>query len=147
MSDEKLNNIIVGNEFPKRVIPLLKKSKTSIDIIVFDWRWYPDQIGSNIQIFNNTIVKASRNGVRCRVITNFNSNYDTLKKLNIQVKKWSSRKTLHTKLLIIDNKIAVLGSHNYTMNAFNLNHELSILIEEPIFIERLKNYFNNLWQL
>ena len=140
-------NILVGNEFPKRVIPLIKSAKSSIDIIVFDWRWYPDQVGSNIQIFNNALIKVARNGVRCRAITNFNSNFDVLKSNKINAKKWSSRKTLHTKLLLIDNKIAIVGSHNYTMNAFNINHELSILIDQPAFIERLKHYFNNLWQL
>ena len=140
------NNIIIGSEFPKKVIPLIRSAKTSIDIIVFDWRWYPEQIGSSIQIFNNAIVKLAHHGVRVRAITNFNSNFDILKSQKIQVKKWASRKTLHTKLLLIDNKIAIIGSHNYTMNAFNINHEISILIDQPLFIERLKQYFNNLWQ-
>ncbi len=139
--------IVVGKEFPQKVIPLLKDSKHFIDIIVFDWRWYPDQIGSSIQIFNNTIVKAVNNGVRCRAITNFNSNFNLFKDLNIDTKKWSSSKTLHTKLILIDNKIAILGSHNYTMSAFNLNHEISLIIYEAPFVSRLKQYFDNLWQL
>jgi len=147
MSEEVCNNILVSKEFPQRVIPLIQGARQSIDIIVFDWRWYPDQIGSNIQIFNNAIVKAVRNGLRCRAITNFNSNLKIFDELRIQTKKWNSKKTLHTKLLIIDNKIAILGSHNYTMNAFNLNHEVSILIDQPLFVARLKEYFNNLWQL
>jgi len=140
-------NIIVGKQYPDKVIPLIKTAKKSIEIIVFDWRWYPDQIGSNIQIFNNALVKVARNGVCCRALTNFNSNFDLLNSLKIEVKKWSSRKTLHTKLIIIDNKVAIIGSHNYTMSAFNINHELSIIINEIVFVSRLKQYFDNLWQL
>ncbi len=147
MPNLNCDEIIVGNEFPKKVTPLIKSAHRSIDIIVFDWRWYPDQVGSNIQIFNNAIVDRSRHGVQCRAITNFNSNFDLLKSLGIKVKKYSSRKTLHSKLIIIDGKFAIIGSHNYTMGAFNINHELSIMIDQPAFISRLEQYFTNLWRL
>jgi phosphatidylserine/phosphatidylglycerophosphate/cardiolipin synthase-like enzyme len=145
--EKKSDNIIVGKEFPKKVIPLIKKANQSIDIIVFDWRWYPDQVGSSIQLFNNALVVAVKKGVKIRTITNLRATVDILKKLNFNSKKWSSKKLLHTKLMIIDNKIAIIGSHNYTMNAFNVNQEISILIEQPAFVDRLKFYFNNLWQL
>ena len=51
---------IIGKEFGPKVIPLIKQARKSIDIIVFDWRWYPDQIGSAIQRFNNAIITASK---------------------------------------------------------------------------------------
>ena len=51
---------IIGAEFVKKVIPIIKTAKNTIDIIVYDWRWYPDQIGSRIQKFNNTIIDAKK---------------------------------------------------------------------------------------
>jgi len=47
--------------------------------------------------------------------------------------------------MIIDGKIAILGSHNYTKNAFNLNHEVSIITRDKTDIEELQVYFNNLF--
>ena len=138
---------IIGNEFADKVIPLIKNSEKTIDIIVYDWRWYPNQIGSAIQRFNNEIVATKRRGKRIRVIANSLHVIDTLKKLNFEARGKVSSKTLHTKLMIIDGKMVILGSHNYTMNAFTINHEVSIITEDEKVVARLKLYFENLWGL
>jgi phosphatidylserine/phosphatidylglycerophosphate/cardiolipin synthase-like enzyme len=139
------NEIIISREFPKKVIPLIKQAKQSIDIIVYDWGWYPDEIGEPIQIFNNAIYNANRKGVKVRAVVQKRLIYTILQKCNIETKILHSNKLLHIKLMIIDKKIAILGSHNYTKNAFNLNHEISIIIENTDSIEKLQNYFNNLF--
>lgn len=138
---------IIGNEFADKVIPLIKNSKVSIDIIVYDWRWYPNQIGSAIQRFNNEIVAGRKRGKRIRVITNSDRLVSTLKTQNFEARGKVSSKTLHTKLMIIDGKMVILGSHNYTMNAFTINHEVSIITEDKDVVARLKLYFENLWGL
>lgn len=137
--------IIIGKEFPKKVIPLIQQAKNSIDIAVYEWRWYLDQIGSDIQKFNNAIVVAQRKGKRVRVITSSQKIIDTLKKNKIEAKKIFSDKKLHIKLIIIDDEIAILGSHNYTMSAFTLNYEVSIKTQEKLVVNRLKNFFSGLW--
>lgn len=136
---------IIGKEFGPKVTPLIEQAKHSIDIIVYDWRWYPDQLGSAIQKFNNAIINAAKKGKRVRVITNFTYINPILSQLNIKTKEISSKKTIHTKMMIIDNDIVILGSHNYTMNAFTINYEVSIIIQNQNFAERLDEYFNNLW--
>jgi phosphatidylserine/phosphatidylglycerophosphate/cardiolipin synthase-like enzyme len=138
---------IIGKEFVDKVIPLIKGSQKSIDIIVYDWRWYPNQIGSAIQRFNNEIVAAKGRSKKIRIITDSPTLINVLKPLNFLVKKNFSKKTLHTKLMIIDGKTAILGSHNYTMNAFTINHEVSVIIEDEKVVARLKLYFENLWGL
>ena len=49
--------------------------------------------------------------------------------------------------MIIDNEIAILGSHNYTMSAFTINYEVSVIIQDKEVVNRLKTYFENLWWL
>lgn len=139
--------LIIGKEFPDKVIPLIEQAKNSIFIIVYDWRWYSDQIGSAIQKFNNSIINAAQKKKRVRVITNRSYINEILPQLNIQVKKIHSKRTLHTKLMIIDNEIAILGSHNYTMNAFTINHEVSVILQDEQIVKRLSLYFENLWGL
>ena len=137
---------IIGNEFAEKVIPLIKRCKKSIDIVVYDWRWYPTQTGSAIQRFNNAIINASTKGKKVRAITNRAYIDPVLQKLNIKTKRLYTKKTIHTKLMIIDNEVAILGSHNYTMNAFAINFEISLITIEPETLARLKLYFENLWQ-
>jgi hypothetical protein len=43
---------ISGKQFPEKVIPLLDNSVKSIDIVVFDWRWYPNDPAASAQLFN-----------------------------------------------------------------------------------------------
>ena len=143
---ENLQTIpVIGKEFADKIIPLVEQSKKSIDIIVYDWKWYPDQIGSGIQRFNNTIITAAKKGKRVRVITTSPYIDKILSGLNIKTKRWTSRKTLHTKLTLIDGRIAILGSHNYTMNAFTINYEVSVIIQDEAVVKRLNQYFENLW--
>ena len=136
---------IIGKEFAKKVIPLRGGSKNTIDIIVYDWRLYPDQIGSSIQKFNNAIVVAQRKGIKVRAITNCREIINILKENKIDAKKLFSSKKLHVKLMIIDDEIAILGSHNYTTSAFTLNFEISVIIQEKEVVNRLKTFFENLW--
>lgn len=139
------NEIIISREFPQKITPLIINAKKSIDIIVYDWGWYPDEIGEPIQVFNNAIYNAHRHGVKVRAIVQKRLIKAILYRLGIQVKHHESSKLLHIKMMIIDGEIAVLGSHNYTKNAFNLNYEVSIITREKNDLERLQEYFNNLF--
>jgi len=136
---------IIGKEFPDIVIPMIEKARKSIDIIVYDWRLYPDQIGAKIQRFNNAIIQSAQKNIKVRTISNSWKTLRVLEKFKIKVKKISTRGIIHTKLMIIDNEVAILGSHNYTMNAFTINLEVSVIIMNKEVIERLKTYFKNLW--
>ena len=137
---------IIGKEFAGKVIPLIKSAQKTIDIIVYDWRFYPDQIGSEIQRFNQALIKANRMNIKIRAVTNSFSTISVFKKQKVQMKKPFTKGLMHTKLMIIDNEIAILGSHNYTMNAFTINNEVSVIIRDKEAVERLKKYFNNMWQ-
>lgn len=136
---------IVGKQFPEKVIPLLDNAKNSVDIIVFDWRWYPQDPGSQCQLFNQSIVRAVRRGVKVRAIANNNQIVEVLKSVGCEAKKLLTAKLVHCKLMIIDDQIVVIGSHNYTQSAFQMNLELSIILEQPDKMADFKSFFNNLF--
>lgn len=139
--------LIIGKEFAANVIPFIEQSKKTIDIVVFDWRWYPDQIGSAIQKFNNAIITQSKKNTKFRIITNCQNTLNILAQNGLKIKQWQSKKLLHTKLMIIDNEIVILGSHNYTMSAFTINYEVSVIIQDKEVVNRLRTYFESLWWL
>ena len=132
----------IGEQFPKKVIPLIEDAKTSIAIIVYNWYWYPDEIGTQIQLFNNAIVRANNRGVEVRVCVQERKIAEILKQAGIRVKKIDSSKTLHSKLMIIDNDITIVGSHNYTKNAFDINYEASVILRDTKTARKFKEYFN-----
>lgn len=140
-----MTQTIIAKEFSRKVIPLIKQAKKSIDIIVYDWLWYPDQIGSEIQRFNNSIIFAARKGVRVRVITNTKKTIAILNQNGVEAKKIFSERRVHVKKMLIDRELAIIGSHNYTMSAFTLNYEVSIITQNKGVVKRLTKFFENLW--
>lgn len=137
--------VIIGKDFPKTVIPLVQNARKSIDIIVYEWKFYPDQIGSVCQKFNNAVILAARRGVKVKALTRTADSVQILKKNGVDARQWAGGKTLHIKLIIFDKEIAILGSHNYTMNAFTRNHEISVFLDAPDFLSPLSAFFEGLW--
>ena len=145
MENNTQPNIIIGSEFPKQIIPLIKAAQHSIKIIVYDWRWYPSDIGSPCQRFNHEIIQAHRRGINIEVITNIDQVIRTLNEQGIKARRLQSKRLVHVKLMIIDDTDAIIGSHNYTQNAFTLNYELSIHLPKMEGIDRLLTFFNKLY--
>ena len=135
--------ILIGREFAREVIPLIQNAKKTIDIMVYEWRWYPNEIGSKIQCFNQAIIQANKKNIEVKAVVHKTLIAEILRREKIKVRKVESSKVLHTKLMIIDNEIVILGSHNYTMNAFNINYEVSVILHDKEIVLDLKQYFKN----
>lgn len=138
---------IISKQFPEIVIPLIREAKESIDIIVYDWRFYKNDPANPVSLFNSAIIDKSKKGVKVRCVVNSDGVKQTLNLLGCQAKVLDTKKVLHTKLIIIDKKIVVIGSHNYTQHAFCSNFEASALFELPTQDNDFVKYFDNLYGL
>lgn len=136
---------IIGKEFPLKVCPLVDQARQNINIIVYDWRWYQNDPGNSVQVFNQAIVRAVRRGVKVRAIVNSNTILKTLKDVGCDARCILSKKLVHAKLIIFDEKSVVLGSHNFSQSAFTLNQEVSVFLPDFSDTPRLLEYFNSLW--
>jgi len=136
---------IIGKQFPKIVIPKIDEAKKSICIVVFDWRWYPNDPGNPVQLFNQALVRAVRRGVVVKAIANFPDIVKTLEKVGVQAKKLRTENLVHAKMIIIDEKIVVVGSHNITVPAFTTNYEVSTMFEDPVSAKPYADFFQSLF--
>ena len=136
---------IIGKQFPNKVIPLIENSKKTLDIIVFDWRWYPQNPGASVQLFNQAIVRATRRGVKVRAIANNEEIVKILNSVGCQAKRLLTKKLVHVKMMLIDGEIAIVGSHNYTESAFQINLELSVILDPCEKIAEFSDFFTNLY--
>jgi len=91
--------------------------------------------------------------IQCTIITRFvrqefadkASSLLALKNLHANGAKLYAVRYLHTKLYLVDEHIAMIGSANFTTGGFHLNHELSLLLEnETAIISELHEYFNKM---
>jgi phosphatidylserine/phosphatidylglycerophosphate/cardiolipin synthase-like enzyme len=141
------NEVIVGKDFPSKVIPLIELAKKTIQTVVYDWRWYPNDPGNAVQLFNQAIVRAVKRGVKVEAISNYDNVVSILNANGIDAKKITVQGLVHAKLMIIDDNIVVMGSHNYTHNAFVLNKEISVVLTDTENIKDFKTFFESLWCL
>lgn len=142
-----MTKVIIGREYPQVLTPLIEQAQQSIDILVFDWRWYANEPNSNVQKFNHAILQASKRGVKVRALVNNNIMPTILQLENLSVKRVGTKSMMHVKMIILDQKTIVIGSHNFSKNAFEFNHEVSILSEDEETINRCRKYFEMLCHL
>jgi phosphatidylserine/phosphatidylglycerophosphate/cardiolipin synthase-like enzyme len=138
---------IIGKNYPKMVIPLIDKAVNSIKIVVFDWRWYSEDPGNPCQLFNASIVRARKRGVNIQVCVNSQAIAQPLTNNGIDVRIPISKNLIHTKFIIIDDKILVMGSHNFSQAAFTTNFETSIINNDPLQIQEFVLFFWSIWSL
>jgi len=52
---------------------------------------------------------------------------------------------MHAKVVVIDGRCVVIGSHNWTESALRYNHEVSVLICSSDLAKEVKEYIESLW--
>lgn len=138
---------IIGKSYAKEVCELLDLAKNSIEVLMYDWRWYKSDFSCDVSLVNSALVRAVRRGVKIRAITNRNDITEQLVLLGIEAKPWGKSKAMHAKVFVVDSLYCVLGSHNLTENAMGLNIEVSVKVLDETVANQLTNYFNSLWSL
>ncbi len=76
------------------------------------------------------------------------SEYPIMKKEGIDVRLDGNKYNLHHKVIIIDNKVVLMGSFNFSANATNTNDENLLTIRNNTFIsENYTDEFNSLYSI
>lgn len=136
---------LIGAEYATYLIEKINNSRKSIDIVMYDWRFYPDNPEHPISQLNQSIIRAVNRGVLVRAVVNNAGVIPYLTPFKIKAKSLKSSRILHSKIIIIDENLLVIGSHNLTRNAVTTNLESSIAVEIPDTETRIKQYFINLF--
>ena len=97
------------------------------------------------------LVKAQERGVKVRLYLDQDqvdyqySQSRFLVQKGIKTRISSNNYIMHHKFTIIDNRLLLTGSYNWTFSANNRNDENLMVIDEPKTIEIFQNQFVNLW--
>jgi len=97
------------------------------------------------------LVKARERGVKVRLYLDKDqvdyqySQSRFLVQKGIKTRISSNNYIMHHKFAIIDNRLLLTGSYNWTFSANNRNDENLMVIDDPELIEIFQNQFINLW--
>ncbi len=137
--------------FP-RVHEALTNAKKSIHIAAFELKYYDNYHESLQNQIIADLIDAQKRGVDVRIVldeyadTDPNTNgYEYVKKNGIKIKYDSNKTTTHSKLVVIDGKIVILGSTNFSYYALEKNNEVDVMIFSEKTAEYFERYFQRLW--
>lgn len=98
-----------------------------------------------------TLAKMARKGIDVKIILSItpeklrSKKFAFLKKAGVVVHN-SQHYYIHAKVIIVDQKRAILGSINFTKPSLNDNRELSVLTEQTDIVNQLMNTFDKDWR-
>ncbi|ADT85227.1 phospholipase D-like domain-containing protein [Thermococcus barophilus] len=138
--------LLIDQEYYHKALILINQANESIYLIMYVAKY---DAGDSFDWANdliNALIKAKQRGVDVHVILDNYPNVNEatkeyLAKYGIDVRFDSPSKTTHAKILIIDGKVVLIGSHNWTESALYYNHEVSVLVYSEDFAKELISYF------
>lgn len=135
----------------KAIIEEIGRAKSCIHIAMFNF--------TNGRIARE-LVKVSKQGIDIKVIMDMGSSLDDYSKgrflenkgISIKYRKGLNRNNpgdetglMHNKFAVIDGKVVITGSYNWTTSAEKWNYENLLIIPSARVAELFEREFNRLW--
>lgn len=147
---------LTGRSFLPKLQEIVAGAQYGVDVIEFQWNFYPHHKNDEVQKFNQNVLKQIRNGIKYRVLLNVEGGMNRLSRINQQtkynlesvgahVKMSTGGATAHAKLWIVDHDHVILGSHNISKRSVSRNDECSVLISNRTVVKEYRRYFELLW--
>ena len=126
-----------------KIIDLIKNSKESVRVASFTFTH---------EAIADELIKADSRGINVTILTENRqrnvkgSQYQRVKSFGLNIKLDGNKYTMHHKFIIIDDKIIITGSPNFTLGGFNKNDENLLIIHDKKIANEFLKEFDSLWQ-
>jgi len=148
--------VVTNRDYTSFLLSALHESKDYVYIAMYIMKYYPFDSSCGESQLLNAIIETKQRGVEVKVLlelSDYNSSlnetnestYVYLTSKSVNVRFDSPTVTTHAKLVIIDGKIAFVGSTNWTKSALEANNEVNVEVKDEDVVGELELYFENLW--
>ena len=128
-----------GEQIKDKISESITNAKSEILIAMYNFSY---------KKFAKDLVDASKNGVKITVfldakkVKEDSEISEYLKKNNIKVVLVKDK--MHLKVALIDSKVAIFGSTNWTKESFEVNYELIYISEDEKTVKTLSSFIKSL---
>ena len=125
-----------------KIIDLTEQAEKSIQVASFTF--------SNEKIADE-LIKAQARGINVTILIEskqrnvMGSQYQRLKDFGLNIKLDGNKYNMHHKFMVIDGKIVVTGSPNFTLSGFNKNDENILIVHDKKIAKEFLEEFDALW--
>jgi len=144
---------LCGRDFIRTLAALMPTAEQTISLATFKAELSHGAAAPELLALWEEIIRKARAGVRVKALIHYGdrrascpkTNYLVMKKLReagAQVRFVGPGGCQHMKLMIIDNALGFLGSHNLSVASSAKNHEISRVIKDQAEVAELTNLFD-----
>lgn len=143
-------NVLLGKDYFQATRQAIQNAKESIYVAIYFISVDPIPTDNPASILLEDLISAKKRGVRVKVIledTTFKVNYNAYKRLQqagVDVSLDSAKAVLHGKGIIIDSRISIIGSFNWSRSSLSDNYEFATYIEDPQQAKKLLEYISKI---
>lgn len=149
--------LLVDNDFLPLARSIINSAQHRIDICTFKGELITKPRGKRLLFLFQNLYEKRAAGVEVRFLINWHdgkrgaplANRNTineLKKNKIDVRGLTANRCCHAKIILVDGKKAIIGSHNLSVNSCHSNFEISYIIMDPASLARLASVFNTVFR-
>jgi len=132
---------------------MIQEAKYSIQVMMFEMGYYDRNPNTPSNLLIRELINAKKRGVKVEVVLEVREGEDRTAKRNRHTGKMLSEegveviydslsKTTHAKYVVVDGRLTLLGSTNWTYYALTNNNEASVLIRSKEVAKAFVDYFN-----
>lgn len=148
--------VLIGDEYLIAVKLLIEQAQRSVDVLMYRTDLAFSGAVKSSRALGWALVKAKRAGAMVRVVVDFSTPRLAGQWGNVEAARWlaerdvavrylSHSQLLHEKLLVVDRRVAVVGSHNWSAASLGSNVEASVGITSEAAVSELAAQFAELW--
>lgn len=143
---DKSIEVVTDRDYYGKVSQLLSGAKQSIHMVMFSANYEPKYSDSSITKLLQDLVAAKNRGVDVQVLMDpwpegNNKTLAYLKRNNIPARGVETGATVHAKLIIIDGRIVVVGSTNWSYYSVDKNNEANVVVNSERIASEFESYF------
>lgn len=148
--------IIMNNrDYVPTLIELVNDAQKTVHAIIYTAGYYPDYPDGDPTYLANALIEASARGIQVQVIVDQSSwnpsssikNYDYaeyMRSKGVEVYLDPPDITTHTKVIIIDSAITIVGSTNWNFYALSKNNECAVAVKSRGLADVYEKLFSQL---
>ena len=146
--------ILPDKEYYDTLTSLIQHARHRIDLAMFVFKTTKSP-KNRPALLVNELIRARAKRVEVNVVLEKSGYADNINKENEKVAKKLRKKgikvrlddpktTSHVKMVVVDNRYCLVGSHNLTHSALAFNNEFSLLIDSTVLAGEMLRYMNTI---
>jgi phosphatidylserine/phosphatidylglycerophosphate/cardiolipin synthase-like enzyme len=153
---EAVADLLFDRGYLQKVPGLIESAQVRVRVAMFQMAVKGRAAKATSRELAGKLWAKAREGKDVRVILNVAPGKARVAAINRDAAKWLRERGVevrmlwpvricHAKMVIVDDRIAIIGSHNWSPSALSGNFEVSVVIRDPGTVRKLVEYFDQLW--